>query len=448
MARRRRTGLVAARKAAGYTQERLAEALYVDRSTVIRWEAGLHAPVPYLWPKLATLLGVTRERLQVLLVDEEERPGGHSARLLGSVVTELTVPSLPTGLNSDDHDRIVREDGDVNRRTLLHLLGAAFPVGHSLDRFRLELDDVLLAEPTSRDTDDWEESVDAYAHDVGLIPAAQLLGDLMADFAEIQMRIGEANGPVRTQLVHSGAQLAALTAIALLNAGDARSAERWWRSAARSAQATGDPQLVALIDGRHAIFSLRISSPARVLRLAHAAVAASNQTACVGAISGLAAMAQNLAEQGRDTEALHVLDQITDMFGRLPAAATRDPKSQWNWAEQRLRHVESHVHAHTGRLDQAMHAQDMAISCYPDDSFQGPAQIEFHRTTALVRAGDLGTAGDHLVTVLEQLQPWQRADGLVLSSAQAALSSIPRQHRTQPNVVAATAFVDTIAKEF
>lgn len=71
MARRRRAGLVAARKAAGYTQEGLAEALFVDRSTVIRWEAGLHAPVPYLWPKLATLLGVTRERLAELFTVDE-----------------------------------------------------------------------------------------------------------------------------------------------------------------------------------------------------------------------------------------------------------------------------------------------------------------------------------------------------------------------------------------
>lgn len=66
-ARRRRTGLVAARKAAGFTQEGLAEALFVDRSTVNRWEAGLHAPVPYLWPKLARLLDVPRERLAELL---------------------------------------------------------------------------------------------------------------------------------------------------------------------------------------------------------------------------------------------------------------------------------------------------------------------------------------------------------------------------------------------
>lgn len=68
-AKRRRAELVAARKAAGYTQEGLAAALYVDRATVVHWEAGRHVPQPYLWPKLARLLGVTKERLQELLAD-------------------------------------------------------------------------------------------------------------------------------------------------------------------------------------------------------------------------------------------------------------------------------------------------------------------------------------------------------------------------------------------
>ena len=70
-ARRRRTGLAAARKAAGYTQEGLAEALSVDPSTVNRWEAGLHAPVPYVWPKLASLLGISRAQLGELFSANE-----------------------------------------------------------------------------------------------------------------------------------------------------------------------------------------------------------------------------------------------------------------------------------------------------------------------------------------------------------------------------------------
>ncbi|MFD0201755.1 MULTISPECIES: helix-turn-helix transcriptional regulator [Saccharothrix] len=63
----RRTGLARARKAAGYTQETFAEALNVERSTVVRWEAGAREPLPYQRPKLARLLKVGMAELDELL---------------------------------------------------------------------------------------------------------------------------------------------------------------------------------------------------------------------------------------------------------------------------------------------------------------------------------------------------------------------------------------------
>lgn len=63
----RRERLVQARRAAGHTQESLAEALGVDRSTVVRWEAGGTEPQPYVRPKIASLLGVSPDELGELL---------------------------------------------------------------------------------------------------------------------------------------------------------------------------------------------------------------------------------------------------------------------------------------------------------------------------------------------------------------------------------------------
>lgn len=63
----RRTGLIAARKAAGFTQEELAARLGVERSTVFRWESGETAPLPMLRPGLAELLRVDSDRLSDLL---------------------------------------------------------------------------------------------------------------------------------------------------------------------------------------------------------------------------------------------------------------------------------------------------------------------------------------------------------------------------------------------
>jgi tetratricopeptide (TPR) repeat protein/transcriptional regulator with XRE-family HTH domain len=63
----RREQLAARRKALGLTQEQLAEALDVGRTTVARWERGEAQPLPWLRPKLAGALRVSADRLGELL---------------------------------------------------------------------------------------------------------------------------------------------------------------------------------------------------------------------------------------------------------------------------------------------------------------------------------------------------------------------------------------------
>ncbi|MBM7774272.1 transcriptional regulator with XRE-family HTH domain [Actinokineospora baliensis] len=69
----RRTSLIAARKTAGFTQEKLADALGVARTTVQRWELGESSPLPYLRPKLAAILGVSAQQLGSWLDDHSVR---------------------------------------------------------------------------------------------------------------------------------------------------------------------------------------------------------------------------------------------------------------------------------------------------------------------------------------------------------------------------------------
>lgn len=72
-----RPRLARQRRAAGHTQEALAYAIGVDRSTVTRWEAGHTDPQPWLRPRLARALGVSAGQLDELLaprVRESVRP--------------------------------------------------------------------------------------------------------------------------------------------------------------------------------------------------------------------------------------------------------------------------------------------------------------------------------------------------------------------------------------
>ncbi|MGH3605335.1 MAG: helix-turn-helix transcriptional regulator, partial [Pseudonocardiaceae bacterium] len=63
----RRHRLVSTRKAAGFSQERLAEAVGVERSTVMRWERGETSPQHWARPKLARALSISDQALSELL---------------------------------------------------------------------------------------------------------------------------------------------------------------------------------------------------------------------------------------------------------------------------------------------------------------------------------------------------------------------------------------------
>ncbi|MGH3800363.1 MAG: helix-turn-helix transcriptional regulator [Pseudonocardiaceae bacterium] len=112
----KRVGLIQARKAAGYTQESFAEALGVDRSTVVRWEAGDHEPSPYLWPKIARLLSVSRDELKELLRLPPSVPGGDMVPTVGSSEPSDHVSS-PGGLVLpaviDGHPTLLRLDASA-----------------------------------------------------------------------------------------------------------------------------------------------------------------------------------------------------------------------------------------------------------------------------------------------------------------------------------------------
>jgi transcriptional regulator with XRE-family HTH domain len=77
----RRYRLAQRRKAVGLSQERLAEVMGVDRSTVVRWERADTDPQPWHRPRLATALRLSVEELAELLADVGEPPSRPNERL-------------------------------------------------------------------------------------------------------------------------------------------------------------------------------------------------------------------------------------------------------------------------------------------------------------------------------------------------------------------------------
>jgi transcriptional regulator with XRE-family HTH domain len=81
----KRRALAERRKAVGKSQEQLAALLGVERSTVVRWEAGETAPLSWCRPQLAQALAVSLDTLAVLLATPDDFPAQPSDALLLSL---------------------------------------------------------------------------------------------------------------------------------------------------------------------------------------------------------------------------------------------------------------------------------------------------------------------------------------------------------------------------
>jgi tetratricopeptide (TPR) repeat protein/transcriptional regulator with XRE-family HTH domain len=102
----KRSRLIQRRKVVGLSQEALAGALRVERSTVVRWERGETEPQPWIRPRLATALQVSLDELNELLA----RPGPErsAADPAGRPVPEASPPLADAGpWRAPARDRVV-----------------------------------------------------------------------------------------------------------------------------------------------------------------------------------------------------------------------------------------------------------------------------------------------------------------------------------------------------
>ncbi|POM23803.1 transcriptional repressor DicA [Actinomadura rubteroloni] len=120
----KRVRLAQRRKAAGYSQEDLAELLGVERSTIVRWEGAATEPQPWLRPKLAEALNIPPEKLQALLDDVAVVRGPSDERLQQAVQDPARVDLVAV---AQLHERVRRLDEQYDALPSTALLG---PAGH------------------------------------------------------------------------------------------------------------------------------------------------------------------------------------------------------------------------------------------------------------------------------------------------------------------------------
>lgn len=213
----RRHRLVSTRKAAGLSQERLAEAVGVERTTVMRWERGETSPQPWARPKLARVLGISDEDLSELLSEPAEAKGAKSAPT--QTAEELT---------------------PLYRRDFLKY-SAIFPMlgFDELRHLGLAFDDArhyLDAEVVGY----FKQQLFSCAANDGIYGPAQALPLVLGLVTAIERRARHVKANVRRELLAVGAQAAEFVGWLYRDARQPRLSAHWRDRATEWAQEAGD----------------------------------------------------------------------------------------------------------------------------------------------------------------------------------------------------------------
>ncbi len=285
--------------------------------------------------------------------------------------------------------------------------------GLTLETLRHGLTLAAAEERASVALDEWQEIVWDYGYSYMTTPAAELLDTLTVDLLAIQSAVTrERDDTSGHELRRTAAALAAFTALTLGNLSHLTGARRWWRSARRVADQSGDRHTALWVRGHAIVRALyEERSPVAILASIEEAEALGGSTSSAGFPSVIAGKAQTLAVMNRSNEAEAALGQLQDIFADLPAEVTGDERSLLSWRETELRFTESFVHSHLGNMDKADEAQRQALRLYPAANVRGPAQIELLRALCMVHSGDSTGGARH---------------------AQAAVATLARSDHTRP----------------
>ncbi|KXK60935.1 DNA-binding protein [Micromonospora rosaria] len=323
-------------------------------------------------------------------------------------------------------------DQDMRRRTVLWSMSTLAAVSAAGPSERLEALRQMLNEAARVGHDEWEQIVADYGLGFYRLPREVLMDHLRSDLAVLHGLLAASTEPVRSRLLQAAARLSVIVALESTAAGQAMLTRRWWSTAHRLADESRDSETMVLTrawetvngcyDGRLPGQVVAISDQVMPL------VAGEPTAATCGLLSG---RAQAFSLAGRHTEAVALMQQVSDLTERLPDMVIADAESLWGWPEHRLRHAQSWIYSYAGDLTRADEAQNRAAQLYPGSQRRLRAQVELHRAACLIRTGHI-TDGLHMATSTLDGLPTEHHNELVRQVARFVIKAVPVAERKRP----------------
>lgn len=326
--------------------------------------------------------------------------------------------------------------GELLRRMFMFGLGGTAALGSAAPALALEtvrhgLTTSMIEERAQATLDEWREIVLEYGSAYLTRSPRELLDSLIVDMLGVEHAISQdPDLATRQELQRAAGLLAAFTAVTVANLGQTFEARRWWRTARRVADESGDPETILWVRGWEIVRAPYEQCPLPVVsRLTEQAESRVTPGVAPAALPELlSGKAQCLTLAGRHNEALAALEQVRDSFAAIPTHVANDRESVFGWAEQELRFTESFVFSHMGKLEQADEAQRRALALYPASHQRGPAQIELMHALCLVRCGDVTVGMRHALQVMDRL-PQKHQVRPVTDLGYKVLHAVPHDQR-------------------
>ncbi|MFG3555143.1 helix-turn-helix domain-containing protein [Micromonospora sp. NPDC047557] len=325
---------------------------------------------------------------------------------------------------------------DMHRRTMLRAMTALAAAPAVAPLAGLEALRHGLGDAVTPDHDEWEQIAADYGHGYYRQAHPALMAQLAADLTVLQHQIAAETGARRPGLLRAAARLSVIVALSLVASGQTVLGRRWWQTAQRVADESGDTETRVLVrawDVVNGCYDGR--PPSAVVALSDEMLPLLGRQATSAACGLLAGRAQALSLAGRHAEAVATVRQLADLTERLPASIVGDVESLWGWPEHRIHHTESWVFTYAGRLVDAEATQKRALDLYPASQARLRAQVQLHQAARLIRGGHIPDGLRYAADTLDAL-PVHLHNHVLRSVAAQVTDVVPTIERSRP------AFVD------